>query len=408
MFKILVVEDNTDKLRNIFKTLEAIGIPSEGIDHSIDALDAKSKLANNIYDLLMLDILIPLKKSGDIDEVGGLKLLHEILTRDKFNIPTHIVGLTANDEILHKAKKEFSDYSLVLIRYSNTDNEWQDQLSKGLKQWIQAKEKLKLISEPYNYDIAIITALEKELQAVKALSQIPWTKVELLNDSSPYYESIFARNDKSFRVVIGSAPQMGMNASAVLSMKLIYNFRPKYLFMTGIAAALNSQECGYGDVIVISECWDGGAGKINQSSDGQVHFEQVANHLRLETDMHEKMRHLKNNTSLLRNIKDKWQYGNTPNTELKIHIGSVASVAGVIQNEAVAKELTLKDRKLLGLELEAYGVYYGANNCSNPKPTVMAIKSVSDFADAHKNDLYQNYACFTSANVLYEFIMSSL
>lgn len=241
---------------------------------------------------------------------------------------------------------------------------------------------------------------------MKSLSD-SWKPLVFPGDSTRYIETVFEGNGKHLRVVATCATQMGMNASAVLTMKLIYNFRPRYMFMTGIAASVKkSNTHGFGDIIVIDECWDGGAGKISENTDGSPIFSPTANHLRLNVDVSQMMRHLKDDSVLLRGIKDSWKIGDVPNTELSIHFGSVSSVAGVIENTAVIAELSQKDRKLLGIDMEAYGMYYSSYNCSNPKPTAVAMKSVSDFANSQKSDLYQGYASHTSAQLAYHFIMN--
>lgn len=138
------------------------------------------------------------------------------------------------------------------------------------------------------------------------------------------------------------------------------------------------------------------------------YIQPAANHLSLNRDISEKFRSFKDNNALLRKIKDNWLPGKVPNTELQIHIGSMASVAGVIENESIIRQLKIKDRKLLGLEMEAYGMYFSCANCGNPKPIAVALKSISDFASTGKNDIYQNYSAYTSVNVTYEFIKTQL
>ncbi len=408
-FNLLIVEDNSDKLRNILQILKDIsGIEIDDIDHEVDSFSAKKKLKSQHYDLLILDIAIPSRKSETIDMEGGIKLLKEILLRDIYKVPTHIIGLTALQAVFSKATSEFESALLSVIRYSNTDIEWQAHLKKGVEQRVLSKVAARGSEQAYIYDICIITALDKEFAAVKALSKT-WNKIDFPFDSSPYFETHFEKDEKKFSVVAACAPQMGMNASAILSMKLIYNFRPKYLFMTGIAASIKDVNShGYGDILVVDESWDGGAGKIIEDDTGHNVFLPIAQHLRLDKDISEKMRTIKDNEHLLRQIKDGWKPHTVPNTELSVHIGSVVSVAGVVENHAVIQELKSKDRKLLGLEMEVYGMYYSASNCGNPKPIAIAIKSVADFAMQGKNDIYQNYASYTSAQVMYEFIMSEL
>jgi len=54
------------------------------------------------------------------------------------------------------------------------------------------------------------------------------------------------------------------------------------------------------------------------------------------------------------------------------------------------------------VDMETYGFYYACENALLPKPEFFSIKAVSDYADNQKNDNYQAYCAFTSANFLYE------
>jgi len=45
---------------------------------------------------------------------------------------------------------------------------------------------------------------------------------------------------------------------------------------------------------------------------------------------------------------------------------------------------------------------------TNPKPKPLVIKSVCDLADENKSDDIQDYAAYTSAQVLYEFALRYL
>ena len=405
MFRILVVEDDTNKLRNICKILESInGVTEDLIDHEVDGKSAKSKLRKNHYDLLIVDIAIPSFKSGQVELDGGINLVEEILNRPLYKIPSNIIGLTALTEIFEKAKDRFNSNILSVIRYSDSDNEWETKLYGGVSNWVKTKVGLDNAVPDYNYDVAIITAVDVEFNAVKNLSD-NWKRIQVNNDSTTYLETDFEDGNGAVRVIICCLPQMGMNACSVVTMKIVHNFRPRYLFMTGIAASLkDSYSHGYGDILVIDESWDGGAGKIVTDGQNQT-FEPVALHLRLDRDLAEKMKSFAENKELLREIKDKFRNGKTPNTELAVHLGSVVSVAGVIANKQATDHLKLKDRKILGLEMETYGMYYSVANCSLPRPKVMALKSVCDFADESKGDSYQSYAAYTSASLLFHFIM---
>ena len=58
------------------------------------------------------------------------------------------------------------------------------------------------------------------------------------------------------------------------------------------------------------------------------------------------------------------------------------------------KVIIIKNTLLIGIEMEAYGVFYSAANSMSPKPIAISIKSVCDFADEHKSDNYQEYSAY--------------
>ncbi len=67
------------------------------------------------------------------------------------------------------------------------------------------------------------------------------------------------------------------------------------------------------------------------------------------------------------------------------------------------------NRKLIGIDMEIYGLFYAAKSFAYlNKPIAFAVKSLSDFADHSKNDKYRMYAAHTSAQFIYQFILTKL
>ena len=60
-------------------------------------------------------------------------------------------------------------------------------------------------------------------------------------------------------------------------------------------------------------------------------------------------------------------------------------------------------RKLVGIEMEAYGVHLACVTAATPSPELLCMKSICDFAAA-KNDDWQDYAAYTAAELFYEFL----
>lgn len=407
MIKILIIEDNDRKAGLIIKSLlENPFVSKDFITVYPDIVNAKKDLSKNTYDLLVLDIQIPLR-FGDVPmQDGGLQLLKELTTNPKYCLPVHIMGITAVEGIYDEADKIFRKELWQLVYYDESTNEWSSQLRKKLDYLVKVKQDLLANTIDDNKcDYVILCALEHvELDAIKKYS-ISTKLIEITNDLSYYHYCTISKDSKVIQVIAASALQMGMAASAILATKVIQMFRPKYLFMTGILAGV-SPELNYGDIIIADPTYDYGSGKYIFESDKTIfkpaHFQQ-----RLDTMLLNKVKKYISESKITEKIQSEWT-GKPNDTPLKAVIGPVASGAAVIASEEIVKTLIDDQRKLLGIEMEAYSVYLAGQNCFLPRPITMSVKSVSDFANRNKGDSFQEYAAYTSTAFLFNFILDCL
>ena len=58
--------------------------------------------------------------------------------------------------------------------------------------------------------------------------------------------------------------------------------------------------------------------------------------------------------------------------------------------------------------METYAIFAAAQESAMPRPTVFTMKSVVDFADDAKDDRYQDYGAYTSAQALAHFVQKYL
>ena len=86
----------------------------------------------------------------------------------------------------------------------------------------------------------------------------------------------------------------------------------------------------------------------------------------------------------------------------------VSGSAVVASKDYVEQMIAPQNRKIIGLDMEIYGVFYACEHNSFHKPKCFAMKSVVDYADGNKNDNYHDYACYTSAAALKEFVIKYL
>ena len=98
---------------------------------------------------------------------------------------------------------------------------------------------------------------------------------------------------------------------------------------------------------------------------------------------------------------------NSPKKDITVHIGAVATGASVLSDKATFDKIKDQHRKLLGVEMEAYGLFSAVENAPRPKPLPVCIKSVVDFGDSDKDDDLQDYGSYVSAQFARE-IMQKL
>jgi len=409
VINILIVDDNDEKVRRIQETIShRPEIEEEQVDIAADLITARDLLRTNNYDLLLLDLRLPNRKGDRLSDEAGCEFVKELNLSTTLLKPYHIIGLTEYDDALAKADPFFRDELWSIIKYDPGTLDWRKRLLSKLSYLIDSKRALQS-SEPnvYKYDLAVLTALHSpELQSVRDLPA-DWSEVNQPNDATLYFRGSFRdNNQKILSVVAASAPQMGASAAAVLASKLIWWFRPRVIAMTGIAAGVKNGPAKLGDILVAEQSWDYGSGKHVRIDQG-AEFRPDPQMIPLKVDLREKILNFNAKASLLREISDGWR-GPKPPGPLKVHLGPLSSGSGVVQDEAIVEDVKSHNRKLVGIDMETYGVYYTAENAPQPRPTPVSIKGVSDFADSQKSDEQQAYAAYVSAQYLYRFALECL
>ena len=95
MFKILIVEDDTELCRLFSHVLEKNGYHTRMVSNGQEALDA---LAEEYVDLIISDIMMPV--------MGGLEAAHAIRTMERADsnkVPIVAISANAFDEDIHRS-----------------------------------------------------------------------------------------------------------------------------------------------------------------------------------------------------------------------------------------------------------------------------------------------------------------
>jgi nucleoside phosphorylase len=259
---------------------------------------------------------------------------------------------------------------------------------------------------PAQVDAAVLCALPapEMSEAIRALSP---DAAPVQHPTVPEYQVVSvpcAGGGRSLRVAIRAAVGMGIAPMAVLASETIHLLQPNLVLSCGIAAGSNRSRQNFGDILVAELAFNYRYGKIGEDGSflpdpRQVHITTtVANHV-----------HQLNGRGVVDNIQSAWRRHpayKRPPADLATHFGPLASADQVVNDSTVMPEILRHMRSVIGLEMETFGLYAAAQY-THPSHRVhfLSCKSVCDFAE-HKEDGWQVYAAFTSAQYIARFLVT--
>jgi len=399
------MDDSPNKVEKIRKFLiEDCQLNPDDIGVGCNIGEGRKLLMHQSYDLLLLDLVMPVDADSEARSEESINFLRELGFNNLIKKPIHIIGFSQFDEAIEKNADEFEDSLWSLVKFDFSNNSWKDKLRVKICHLIDTKREFKEYIENENkFDFGIICALERpELAAILALP-CDWQEFKINNDPLIYHRGeIESKSGKKHSIVTCSMNKMGMHAAATISTMMIAKFEIKELFMVGICAGIKDSGVNFGDVIVADGTLDYGFGKLKENASKETVFEPAPQQILTKQGVLSKIQNFNRDAKTLAVIYAEFKSGNKPENLPSVVVGTVASGSYVVQSPTFLADIVSRDRKLKGVDMEGYGVYMACHFFD--QTSSLFIKSVSDFGDEKKNDQYQDYAAYTSANYLYQFI----
>lgn len=392
--RVLIVDDDPLKTEDVTSTIRDSFGAGIMVQCCEDATSATALLQAERFDLIIVDLNLPHRKGEAPASAAGWSLLQRVWQTLPAT-PRWGVCLTAYAGLAEEYRERFSKAAWKLIEYDASSFLWRDALTSHLQYCVKS---IQTEGDQYLTDVGIVTALQTpELDAVLKLPG-NWRQECKTGDGAIYHRTEWS----GLSVVAMAAPHMGMPAAAVACMKLIHAYRPRYLAMPGITAGLKGNP---GDVVIASTAWDASAGKVSEDGKGRERFEPAPQSLSLEPAIRARLEAFAADRAACAKVPLAWPSACGP---FAARLGPNATSATVVANRSMVEELVGRDRKLEGIEMEAFAVFLAARECSEPRPLAFVAKGICDRADSTKNDAHQDYAAFTSAQFLYLFATQML
>jgi nucleoside phosphorylase/CheY-like chemotaxis protein len=395
--KILIVDDSNAKIGKLLEVLEQAGVGSENIEVSYTLFDAKTALRTTDFDLLILDVLLPLRAGDAPRHSGTIDLLTEIADRTTLRKPKHIIGLTAYEDAIQQAGPAFVSRMWAVIKFSFESDDWKQQIVACVAYIGAGLEQCPIKS--YKTDLCIVTALADPEYA--AIIRLPWNwgVSEPLDDNTFVRRGTFKSGGVTFSVTAANASRMGMVSAALLSAKLVEREVPRFLVMPGICAGIEGK-VNLGDIVVADPTWDWQCGK--HFVDDTLHSFAIAPEpIGLASFVRARFEQMRLRSDLWSKLRGDWP--EPPETELRLKVAPMASGSSVVADSDIVSRIKDQNRNLTAIEMEAFGVAAAASMAAHPRPTAFICKAVCDFADEEKNDRWRSYSAYCSAQATREF-----
>ena len=256
---------------------------------------------------------------------------------------------------------------------------------------------------PEPVDFLIVTALPEERDAILRLLE-DYQQVQIDSSLVCYQSSLRAANQEfPYSLAITQFSQMGNVEAGIHTARAIEALGPSYVLMVGIAAGVKQNQAALGDVVIPTQVLYYEHAKHTTGGPEQRPFSLPADHCLL----HNAQNHRVVDWSTLDTEQslslDRSESGSTRYPH--VHFGPFAVGEKVIANQEFVNELLRLHPKLVGIEMESYGVSMAAHSALS-RPGFLAIRGVSDLADEAKSDEWRERAAVNAAAFAISFLRS--
>ena len=393
---ILIVHDRPEVGDEIREIVAAI-CPKSSVEGVTDASTARARLSVNFYDLLILDLTIPVvssKLAVGFHVAEGL--LEELVASPVLLPPANVVGITRDEDAFYNIQNNIGPHLMAIIS-EDVDGRWRQQLRDRVHYVLNsAGARSRALLTNYGLDLLIITALDQELSpyrdffGMQVCPSIPGVSEFTFTDKDGN-----ARKGACF--AIGRA---GQSSAASETQGLLCNLRPRLAIMTGFCGGVPGK-VDLGDILFaeLALDWDYGKWKpsektaklyprpepvvIRNSRTHRIARQLVADGLPDPDLLNAKMALLSKGEII----------------EPAMRLAPFASGSAVIGDETLLVGIRELNENVGGVDMESYGFYFACEHAHAAPPEFICIKAVADACGKEKDDRLHAACSFASAHV---------
>lgn len=412
MIKVLVMDDTPEKLEKIKSVLkERCLLKEDDITTAVSINGGRRLLSENIYDLLILDLVMPVADGEEVCEEGQSEtFINEMSRIGRLNKPIYIIALTQYEQKIEELRETYAKKLWKLIHYDLKETDWEDILQEAVDSIIVAKNQLvEAIKKDTTYDVGILCALGEEFEQMKIAVSSNW--IHLTEANAPfelYSTQVRTEYGHTIRIVGCCCNAAGMQSTSVAASYLYSRFSVPLVIMTGFCAGFKVNGVNYGDLFIAESEYDYGSGKLVKKEDEQK-LKPEPKQIPCPYSLIGKIRAFISEEDMESKLYNELKRVNLLLEEMsvpKIHVQPGACGSYVVGDEAFMNRLLEEsNRKLRGLDMEGYGLYMAGHMLNRE---FVLIKGIADYADSSKGDKFHKTCSYDSAWFVAQYIKKVL
>lgn len=154
---VLLIEDNESKINNVKEVISKCGAGIL-VDEVRDQVSGQRKLMEKKYDLLILDMQLPIRIQEAIIDNAGQNILEDLFTDDSSKMPNGVVVLTEHEAIKENLLEEYPDVAAIL--YDASSVKWKESLERKVRGTMKSKISARQVVYCENTDSLLYSLLE--------------------------------------------------------------------------------------------------------------------------------------------------------------------------------------------------------------------------------------------------------
>lgn len=399
--KVLIVHDRNDVALAIQEVVSGAFATFDQCDLAEDYHSARHALQTDLYDLLILDLTLPLRRNiGSATFENVHALLDELFNDGTLEPPGDIIGITRDTDALDLVENKLGPHVMVSIR-EDAEGKWKGFLLDKIT-YAQRTAQTRSLSAARHHEVdaLIVTAMDVEMEPYQSVFEMQPSKH--FNGASEF--AFTDRSGKIRRGIAYSIGAAGQASAASLSQALISFYRPRLALMSGYCGGVKSK-VNLGDLVFFEAAyaWDNGKWEETSGEGTPTKFKSRPDPIDLkDSAVHRAARKFKSSSM----AKDESLIAKLTNASkgkmngFDIYLKPAASGSAVVASEEIVSLIGGLSDSIWAVDMECYGFYHAAKYTRVVKPEFLCVKAVSDFSNGEKGDDLHTACSLLSSEVV--------